>query len=193
MKLFLDTLFFIILGYYSYKFIIVLLKMKREALMPITSEESAVIRKIPERPVDLPTYSKQKVGIIIYSFMLLFVYILFIVGAVVLKEFNWSFYLLLFLPFSHSQNVFNMFAVVDDGLLSGSRLIVWKKIKSFQFIPIGINHKYYGYSKEVNEGYELKIEGKIFSESCIVTSPEMKEKLTRILSEHAKVIEEKTL
>ena len=86
-----------------------------------------------------------------------------------------------------------MFAVVDDGLLSGSRLIVWKKIKSFQFIPIDINHKYYGYSKEVNEGYELKIEGKIFSESCIVTSPEMKEKLTRILSEHAKVIEEKTL
>ena len=165
--------------------------MKCGALMPITSEESAVIRKIPEKPVDLPTYSKQKVGIIIYSFMLLFVCIIFIVGAVVLKEYNWSFYLLLL--FSHSQNVFNMFAVVDDGLLSGSRLIVWKKIKSFQFILIDINHKYYGYSKEVNEGYELKIEGKIFSESCIVTSPEMKEKLTRILSEHAKVIEEKTL
>jgi hypothetical protein len=86
-----------------------------------------------------------------------------------------------------------MFAVVDGGLLSGSRLIVWKKIKSFQFIPIDINHKYYGYSKEVNGGYELKVKGKIFSESCIVTSPEMKEKLTRILSEHAKVIEEKTL
>lgn len=55
----------------------------------------------------------------------------------------------------------------------------------FQFI------QFYGYSTEVNGGYELKISMKIFSTSCIVTSDEMKERLDRILTNHVMLTGEK--
>ena len=186
--LFVDTLFFIVIGYFSYKFIQVLIKMKQKAILPATNEERAAIRKIPGKEIDFPTYSKQKVAIIIYSFMLLFVIAVFLFGIL---SHN-SFYLLFFFPLSYSYNLLNLFAIVKGGLLSGSRFIAWHQIKSFHFIPIDINHKYYGYTKEVNEGYELKVKAKFFSTSCIVTSDEMKEKLCNVLTEHVKVNEEES-
>src|SRR5690625_2624261 len=189
--LFVDTLFFIVIGYFSYKFIQVLIKMKQKAILPATNEERAAIRKIPGKEIDFPTYSKQKVEIIIYSFMLLFVIVVFLLG-ILSGYFGWSFYLLFFLLLSYSYNLLNLFAIVDGGLLSGSRFIAWHQIKSFHFIPIDINHKYYGYTKEVNEGYELKMKAKFLSTSCIITSAEMKEKLSNVLTEHVKVNEEES-
>jgi hypothetical protein len=157
--------------------------MNRKVLVPATNEETAAIRKSPQKQVDFPTYSSQKWGIIIYSSMLLVVLVLYYMGTLI-NKFDWSFYLLLFLPLANSRNLFNLFGVLEDGILSGSNFIAWKRIKSFQFVPIDTSHKYYGYSKDVNNGYELIIKGKIFSESCIVTSNEMKLKLTKILNEN---------
>jgi len=191
LKLFMDILFFIVIAYLGYKFIQVLIKMKQKVILPTTNEECAAIRKIPGKAVDLPTYSKQKIGIIIYSFMLLFVIAVFLF-EILTHNFGWSFYLLFFLPLSYSYNLLNLFAIVEGGLLSGSRFIAWDKIKSFHFIPIDINHKYYGYSKEVNGGYELKVKAKLSSTSCIVTSDEMKERLSNVLSEYVKVNEEES-
>src|SRR5699024_1108074 len=188
LKLFVDILFFIVIGYYSYKFIQVLIKMKQKVIIPSTNEERTAIRKIPGKEIDFPTYSKQKVAIIIYSFMLLFVIAVFLFG-ILSHNFGWSFYLLFFFPLSYSYKLLNLFAVVEDGLLSGSRFIAWGQIKSFHFVSIDINHKYYGYSKEVNRGYELKVKAKFLSTSCIITSAEMKEKLKNVLSEHIKVNE----
>lgn len=186
-----DILFFIVIAYLGYKFIQVLIKMKQKVILPTTNEERAAIRKIPGKTIDFPTYSKQKVGIIIYSFMLLFVIAVFLFG-ILTHNFDWSFYLLFFLPLSYSYNLLNLFAIVEGGLLSGSRFIAWGQIKYFHFVPIDINHKYYGYSKEVNGGYELKVKTKLFSASCIVTSDEMKEKLSNVITEHAKVNEEES-
>lgn len=183
-----DVLFFIFIGYFSYKFIQVLIKMKQKVILLITHEEIAVIRKHPDKLVDFPTYSKQKVGIIIYSTMLLFVIVMFLLGAF-FQLFGWSLYLLLFLPIANSYNLLNLFAVVEDGLLSGNRFIPWKKIKSFHFVPIDINHKYYGFSKEANNGYELRIQTRGLPISCVVTSIEMKKKLTSFLSKHVMVKE----
>ena len=191
LKLFMDILFFIVIAYLGYKFIQVLIKMKQKVILPTTNEERAAIRKIPGKIIDFPTYSKQKVAIIIYSFMLLFVIAIFVFG-ILSHNFGWSFYLLFFLPLSYSYNLLNLFAIVEGGLLSGSRFIPWNKIKSFHFVPIDINHKYYGYTKEVNGGYELKVKAKLFSTSCIITSAEMKEKLSNVLTEHAKVNEEES-
>lgn len=184
-----DLLFLILLGYFSYKFIVLLVKMKKEVILPILREEIADIRNYPQKPVDFPVYSKQKVGIIIYSITLLFVFVMFFSGTI-FNKFDWSLYLLLSLPLSYSHNLFNLFAIVDDGILSGSRFIPWKKIKSFQFYPIGLNHQYYGYANEVNDGYELKIKTNGFPIRCIVTSDIMKEKLNKILSERVGVKEE---
>lgn len=160
-------------------------KMNGRVIFPTSNEELAVIRNYPQKAVDVPRLSQQKVGIIVYSFLILFLLVMFFWGTFV-YEFGWSFYLLLFLPLSHSYNLFNMFAVVEGGLLSGSRFIPWRRLQYYQFVPIDVNHKFYGYSKEVNDGYELKISTIGFPISCIVTSNDMKEKLTKILGEHVK-------
>ncbi len=148
--------------------------------MPITEEEIVSIRRYPQKTVDFPIYSKQKAGIIAYSIILLLVVIVFFLGVFL----NMSFHFLMLIPLVNSHNLLNIFAVIGDGVISGGRFIAWSKINSFQFIPIDINHKYYGYSKEVNDGYELKIVAKGHSVNCIVTTGEMREKLNNVLARH---------
>jgi len=181
LNLFTGILFVMIMGYVSYGFIRVLLKMKQSVILPVTEEERLAIRKHPEKPIDSPIYSKQKKGIIIYFSVLVFISVMFVLG-VSLQLFDWPFYLLLLLPVANAYNLLNLFAVLEDGLLSGRRFIAWKHIKSFQFVPIDIDHRYYGFTKEANVGYELKIKTSGFSVSCVVTSIEMKEKLIHVFN-----------
>lgn len=91
---------------------------------------------------------------------------------------------MLLLLLFNSSNLLNGFSIIQDGLLTDGRFIPWKRIKEFKFVSIDINHRFYGYSKEVNGGYELKIKGKFFGSRCFVTTEEMKEKLFAIMSEH---------
>jgi len=184
MKLLLDAVFFVIIGYYCIRFIQVLIRMSSKIIFPITPEERAVIRKQPDKVLDPPTYSKQKVGIIIYSIMLLFIISMYFIGLT-FNEINWSIYLLVFTPLTTSSNLLNLFAVTRDGIMSGMRFVPWDKMKSYEFVRIDLNHKYYGFSKEVNNKYELIIQTKSFPINCIVTSDEMKERLENILNQHA--------
>ncbi|CAG9607594.1 hypothetical protein NEOCIP111885_01286 [Pseudoneobacillus rhizosphaerae] len=91
---------------------------------------------------------------------------------------------MLLLLLTRSYNFLNLFLVFEDGILSGNRFITWRRIKSFHFVPIDVNHKYYGYEKEVNSGYELIIKGTLKSVSVIITSDEMRDKLSMLLNEH---------
>ena len=177
-----------IIGFYSYRFIQVLLKMKQKVILPKTNEEAAVLRKHPGETVTVPEFTKQKTGIIIYSLILFFVIgMLFL--EMVTHTFGWAIYLLIFLPISHSYNLLNLVAVVKDGLLIGNQFIAWSKIKSFYFVRIDINHKYYGHSKEVNEAFQLKVKTKFISASCIITSSEMKDRLDKIVSDQVNASE----
>lgn len=182
MKLLLSVTLLLMIVYHCLKFVLLFKKMNQKNILPLSKEELLTIRIYPQKSVVEPTLSNHKVGIIVYFLMLIYLLSMLIIGTVN-KNIDWSFYLLLFLPIIYSHNLLNVFAIVDGGLLSGSRFVNWKTIKSFEFIPITANHKYYGYSKEVNNGYELKIKTKIFPISCIVTAEETKEKLTNILSE----------
>ncbi len=159
--------------------------MNRKIILPTTVEEIAVIRKHPEKPVDFPTYSKQKVGIIIYSLMLLFALGMLFVGFFS-NELDWSLYLLIFLPLTYVYDLLYQFAFTEDGVLCGGRFIPWGKIKSYSFIAIDLTHKYYGFSKEANNGYELKIKSKLNTVSCVITTDDMKDRLDEILQEHIK-------
>lgn len=179
LKLVISMLFLIALVYYTYRFIQLLLKMNQAVLLPITDSEKNAIRIFPQKVIDSPTYSKQKWGIILYSFILLFVITMFFIGF----DLNWSYQLLLLLPLINSQNSFNVFAVIEDGILCGNRYIPWEKIKSFHVVSIDQNHKYYGYAYEVNGGYEFIIKAKGHSCSVIMTSNEMKDKLTSMIKE----------
>jgi hypothetical protein len=178
-----NGLFFIILAYFLFRFGRVVMKMKKTIIVPTNTEEIVSIRNYPLKHVDFPTYSKQKWGILLYTLVLLFVCTMYVVG-ILIKQFDWTFYLLLFLPLSHSTNLLNIFVVLEDGILSGNRFISWKRIKSFQVVPIDKNHKYYGYEKEVNHTYELILKGTLLSVSVIVTSEELVEKLSKIIHEH---------
>ncbi|MBN6888698.1 hypothetical protein ACUXCC_003660 [Cytobacillus horneckiae] len=183
MKLIIDSLFFIIIGFYTYQFILVLLKMKQNITFPMENEELEDIRIYPQKSVNFPSYQEQKWSIISYGMILLFVVSMYVVG-VVTGLFNWSFYLLLFLPLSYSYSLLNMFFIVEDGIVGGSRFLPWRKIKSFDFVPIDINHRYYGHSKEVNGGYELKLKSGLHSISLIVTSSSLKEKISVIFNKY---------
>lgn len=184
MKLLLIVIFFIIILYHSVKFVQLLIKMKQKIILPTTNEELWTIRKYPQKTVHEPTYSQNKAGIIVYFLILTYLIVMLLIVAAN-KNMDWSFYLLLFLPLIYSHNLLNVFAIVEGGVLSGSRFVAWKTMKSFDFIPIDTNHKFYGYTQEVNNGYELKIKTKGFPISCFITSEETKEKLNKILSEHA--------
>src|SRR5690606_27383198 len=78
--------------------------------------------------------------------------------------------------------VLNLFAVLDDGFLVGGKFISWGRIKEYQFIPIDMNHRSYGYYREVNKAYELKIKEKFRTYSLIVMTEEMKGKLEQLLN-----------
>ncbi|MUK90307.1 hypothetical protein GMD78_18195 [Ornithinibacillus sp. L9] len=183
MSLIMGLLFLLIVGYYIYKFIEVIIEMKNEIILPITEEDISDIRKYPQKEVDYPVYSKQRVGIILYAFLLLFPAIIIIVGMFFQMD-NWYLYPMVVLPLTYSTDVLNLFAITKDGILSGNSFIPWKKIKSYDFYPIDINHRYYGHSREVNDRYELIIRSKVRRLSCVVTSDDMKEKLDRLLEEY---------
>lgn len=83
--------------------------------------------------------------------------------------------------------IFLKFAVVNDGILCGARFISWKNIKSYKLVKIDVNHKSYGYDKEVNDQYELRIKTKSFSHYCIITSQATQDRLLALF--HNKGIE----
>jgi len=185
-KLILDIGAFIAFVYLCLRFFRVLINMKQNVIFPLTGEEASSIRKHPEKVVDEPTYEKQKVGILMYSGTLLIIAIGLFLG-IYFDIFNFSFIVVLPFIFSNSFDGMNLFTMTEKGILSGARFVPWDKVTSFHFLPIDVNHKYYGYSKEANDGYELKIKTKGIPISCIVTSEEMKERLDGIMSNRANI------
>lgn len=183
MQLFMDIVLMIAVGFYSYKYILSLARIKKNVIFPATNEEMAFIRKYSQKPLDFPADLKHKTGIMIYSFVLLFVIAVFIFGKIT-ESVDWTLYPLLLLPLVNGENIQNIFVIQEGGILDSGRFISWNKVKKYQFIPIDLNHKFYGYSSEVNNGFELKIQTKGFPISCIVTSNEMKDKLDSLLAEH---------
>jgi hypothetical protein len=182
------VLFLILIAYQMMRYIQVLVKMRKKAIFPVEEKDIMGIRKHPVRPVVRPTYKEQKNGIIIYGVLLLFM-LAFFIYTVSLE--NWPLLLTPTISLLYLHNLFNMFSIVKDGLLVGGRFVHWNDIKSFQFKPIDIDHRFYGHTKEVNEtGYELVFNRRLFSSYCIVISEETKEKITEILSEYGKVAEE---
>ena len=184
MKLLLIIVISIIIGYKLYSFVQLLVKIKGKAIIPATEEEMQFIRKHPERVMKAPTFSSQKTGVFFYSLFLLFMISLFLI-SIFAADLDWSFYLFFLLPFTYTNDVLNIFAVVEDGVLSGNRFISWRQINYFYMEKIDVNHKFYGYSKEANEGYELKMKLKFLTVSCcVITSDNMKEKLIQHLGKH---------
>lgn len=179
MKLFVNVLMFVAISYNFFQLFIFMKKRRGKVLIPASAEETTAIRKYPQTK-DV----HKETNVIPYMLVLITILVLYILGFIFSKPDEWAFNLMLLLLLINSNNLLNGFAIIEEGVLSEGRFIPWKKAKEFSFVSIDVNHRLYGYSKEANNGYELKIKGKFFGTGCIVTTDEMKEKLTAILSEH---------
>lgn len=172
-----------IITFFAIAFFRVLLAMRDDILFPIELEDLQSVKITPLKHVKSPTFSEQKVGIIVYAIAILF--------AAAMIFTLWHFQLelvpLLFFmaiaPLFHTKDLLNQFAVTKTGVMAGVRFMGWKQMKYYEWINIDKNHFHYGHAEDVNNSYELKIYGKLFSISCIVTTEETKEKLTGILAE----------
>jgi len=154
--------------------------MKQPAVYPKTEEEWRTIRKQPHKAVDLPGISHQKTGFFMNGLTLLFLTI-FVIGNLFSSNTNWPAFLVFIPVFLNLSQVWNLFAIVEDGILSGGRFVPWKSIQSYEFVPIDTSHRFYGYSPEVNGEYELIIQTKRSTVCCIVTSETGREKVIEVL------------
>lgn len=185
MDVLLNALFLVVFGYAIFTFVQVLVQMKHAIILPVDDEEREDVRKHPYKPLDAPIYRQQKTGIVIHVTVFLLVFAVYITGL--FYDFiDWPQYVMMLsiLLVPRSYNLLNVFAVTKEGILSGSRFIPWKRIKSFEFVPIDMNHRYYGHDKKINNTYEIKIKMTVFSTSAVVISREMNEKCKHVLSEY---------
>lgn len=185
MKLILDIFFFFMITFFCYHFVQIILKLKEEIIFPLSESELSGIRKQPGKMLKAPTNKKLKWQMIVYGFLLVIAIFVYLIGIYYTID-DLSFYLLFILIFTYSTFALDLFALNQSGILNGVRFIPWGKINSFQFIPIDLHHRLYGFIDDVNDGYELRLKGRTTVISCFVTNKEVKENLERILEQKVK-------
>lgn len=168
----------------AYQFAVLISTLKQgDVLFPQDAEEAKAIHVLIGKSVQPPTISGQKSGIYLYVFILIFTLGMLIAG--ILSMLNWSFFLLILVPFINGSDVLNVFAITNRGVLYRNRFIPWKHVKSYEFIPIDMNHRFYGYTKEINDGYELRIETKGWSKVRVAITAEEMDRLENRLKQCA--------
>src|SRR5690625_3185903 len=100
-------------------------------IYPLTNDELLNTRKSPEKKLDPPVFQAQRKGLIVY-FIFFTILILLIILGVMFEPTNFSFYPFLFISLFYLYDLANLFAIVEEGILIGSRFIPWRKIKYFE-------------------------------------------------------------
>ncbi|MGN7387908.1 hypothetical protein [Sporosarcina sp. SAFN-015] len=180
-----DILAGILFLFLCFRFFRLVIKMKQPTVFPVTEEDLQVIRVQPKKTIERPIISQQKsaltwLGFNLSIFLILAVYKLLDTTINLPYDFVFIWALIYF------NHIWNLFAVVEDGVLCQGKFVSWKNIHSYHFEEIDQNHRFYGDSPEVNSGYELWIMTKYSEVSCVVTSEVVKEKLAGILDAHLK-------
>ncbi|WLR51293.1 hypothetical protein LC040_19485 [Bacillus tianshenii] len=175
--------FLALVGSLIYQFLTVIQKLKnqKELAFPIIEHDAEHLLSPNHAKVAPPNLKAQKGNIIIWGLIIL---ILTVVAFFIMisEKVDIFAFLLLLVPLANTPRLISLFAISDEGVICGERFLKWNRVKSFQFIPITPNHKYYGYSRQTNEGYELKLSARVFFPiSYIVTSEETKERLSDVL------------
>ncbi|GAA0292408.1 hypothetical protein GGQ92_002651 [Gracilibacillus halotolerans] len=181
--LFIIIILFVI--YIIYRFIVLLTKMRQPILYPTTDQEWSSTHVYPQKKIRPPRPSYQKGGVLLYACTIIYFTVVLVLWFY-FETISWPLLLLAIVPYLQMHTVFNMFAVVQDGMLCGGRFIRWKFIKSYEWYPINTNHRFYGFGEEVNNGYELKLKTKFIAlpASLIVTDTSVKQNLTKTLNQY---------
>ncbi|MCG3087674.1 hypothetical protein [Sporosarcina cyprini] len=168
---------------YVYLYLRQIIKMNQTAVFPVTEEDVKAIRRQPKAPIGLMGISHQKIGLYLNGSLIALAFLLEIskkLGYFI----DWTSLSFILPGLINYNQTWNVFAIMDDGVLCGGRFVPWKRMQSYEFEPINKDHRYYGYVSEVNSGYELEIKTKLTYVNCIVTSEEAKEKLSALLDAH---------
>lgn len=178
--LFLYLILLAVLLYFAANFIRLVYKLKGRVIFPLTTQDQENIKIFPQRKNARQSLKAIKESAFLYVIALMIAY-----GALIYSYLiSINTFILAVIPIINIKNLLNLFAIVDEGLVIGNKYIPWRKMKSFNFQPIDFNHPYYGFSKEINNGYELVIKKQLFSVSCIVTDEDTKHKLQNILKQN---------
>lgn len=178
--LFLYLILIAVLLYFTANFIRLVYKLKGPVIFPLTIQDQENIKIFPQRKNARQSLKGIKGSAFLYVIALMFAY-----GALIYSYlFSINTFILAVIPVVNIKNLLNLFAIVEKGIILGNKYIPWRKMKSFNFQPIDFNHPYYGYSKEINNGYELVIKKQLFSVRCIVTDENTKHKLQSILKQN---------
>ena len=185
MKVFIFIFYSILILSIVYRLLVLLWKMKQPIVFPVNEEGWSSIRIYPQKVVQLPRPSHQKVGITFHILMIVF-FLVIMVMEYNLDTVTWPILLLSIVPYLQLRRVFTVFAVVQGGILHSGRFIRWESIKGYECIELNKNHRLYGYGKEVNQGFELrfKLNPLYFSSYVLVTDKKVKQKLTELLDQH---------
>lgn len=176
----------VILLYYVIRFVRVLLRWKHPVVFPLTEDEWASIGVHPNKKIGKLSISHQKIAVW-GNGLIIFLMIAWIVFETFIAKRHFPAVIAFIPTLWNLPKLWNLFAFQEDGIVCGYRFVPWKRVQSYQFIPIDQNHRYYGYSPALNEGYELMIHTKLTEVSCLVTTERVKEKLGLLLDEQIRI------
>lgn len=183
---FITVFWVVILFYYVIRFVRVLLKWKNPVVFPLTKDEWTSIGVHPNKTVGKLEIFHQKVAVWGNGLTIFFIAGWIVFETIIAKQ-HFPAVIALIPTLWNLPKLWNHFAFQKDGIVCGYRFVPWKRVQSYQFIPIDQNHRYYGYSPELNEGYELLIHTKFSEVSCLVTTESVKQKLILLLEEQLKI------
>lgn len=155
-----------------YQLIKVFQAIKGPITFPNTEKELQALRKTPEKPIKEPNLKAHRGWIILYVFTLTLAMVLCGVNLIYLDN-GWIFTFIFLLPVYHASDLINLFAVTKDGIISGSRFIPWSRMKSFERVPVDVNHRFYGFAHDVNGSQEVKIRTNGFPLTILITQKDL--------------------
>ena len=181
MEIIVSVVLLLLFGYVLFKFYRLKSKLKQAVIFPVTEEDLKAMRAQPKKALDLPVVASLRKGI--YGLGLLFlIFIIMVIydlydGEVV----GWNHLALFTVPLMIFNPAWNLFAIVEDGVICEGRFVPWNSIRSYQIEEVHSNHPVY--TPGVNKAYVLKIhrKKKYFIISCFITSDAVKAKVIRLL------------
>lgn len=186
MYLFLALFIFILLFYYVFNLIRLIGALNRPKLLPANEADVKLIRMHPQKgKYDMaePTLRGQRFGLMMYGVILL-VIAGFFYTALFTDFGDWYILIVAIVPMFQMGNIVSAFAVLEDGVIVGSKFLSWSEIKGYEYVPIDVNNKFYGYDSEFNDsGYVVRFHQTILSKNGVIANDEMKARLDKILLE----------
>ncbi|MFS0688950.1 hypothetical protein AB1K89_06885 [Sporosarcina sp. 179-K 8C2 HS] len=181
MEIIVSVVLLLLFGYVLFKFYRLKSKLKQAVVFPVTEEDLKAIRAQPKRALDLPVAASLLRGICGLGLFFLIFIITVIYDLYDSEVIKWNTYAMFIVPLLFFNPAWNLFAIVDDGVICEGRFVPWHSIRSYEIEEVHSNHPVY--TPGVSIAYVLKIHGKrkYFIVSCFITSDAVKEKVIGLL------------